>query len=64
MALQAIAEVCFAPKSGQTGRCLAKSALCQKRTHAPQQTMLGNSLDHLVGAGEHIGGTCRPSAAR
>src|SRR5262245_24464936 len=33
----ALPNVRFAPKSGQIGRRLAKSALCQDRTHAVQQ---------------------------
>ena len=33
------------------------SALCQKRTHAPQQKGL---FDHFVGAGEERLGNCKP----
>jgi hypothetical protein len=38
----------FAPKSGQSSRVLGMSALCQKRTHAPQQ----KNSQTLIGAAE------------
>jgi len=40
----------FAPKSGHHSWPLRQSALCQKRTNAPQQKAM--LFDHLVGAGE------------
>jgi hypothetical protein len=40
------------PESGQVADRLGMSALCQKRTYAPQQKAV--LLDHLVGAKRHV----------
>ena len=43
-------DVRFTPNSGHVQCNSAMSALCQKRTHAPQQKT--SLFDHLIGAGE------------
>jgi len=47
-----LADVRFTPKSGQIAGVSHMSALCQKRTPAPQQN--APLFDHLVGAGEQL----------
>jgi len=50
--LPALAACLLCPESGQTGRRLTKSALCQKQTRAPEQSL---SFEHLVGAQHKLG---------
>src|SRR5450759_3022582 len=44
------------PNSGQIVAVPRLSAMCQKRTHAPQQSV--SLFDHRVGAGEHCRRNC------
>ena len=52
-------DVRFAPESGQIGRRLGTSALCHKRTHAPQQN--SPSFDHFVSDRGHAWRNRKPS---